>query len=460
MQARRPLRLCSDSELVQLTRSGSDAAFAEIARRYQRPLRAYCARFAGRDQAEDAVQQTMLQAAAALRRPDDRAIQLRAWLYTVARNASIDLVRRTPPDWEELDLEYDGVPQPPQIAERRDSLKRVISGINKLPDRQRRALLMREFEGRDYTEIASLMGEGEGAVRQLLFRARQRMRTAVAAILFFPFNLGSALHHGRRAGIRVGAKAAGGGHAAGIGAAGGFGAAKVTAGVAAALTIAGVTIAFDHPRRTMFPAAPAVAAAPKPAPQKRPVAVRQTVPQAPVERYRRSHAHSRAAAKSTTAAAAKPVSTRAPSPAATKPSTPVRRRSNTHTTPIVDQPAPTAPTAPPAKQEPAPAQAPTPTTPTDHAQAAQGRVSSYEQSSTGFGGPLTIQRYSNGEQVNAFFGEHTELKCWYTGGGAPTSFEICTKDHLIAGTEVADAHFELSSTGSRVWTYLYLIVPR
>jgi hypothetical protein len=218
-------------------------------------------------------------------------------------------------------------------------------------------------------------------------------------------------------------------------------------------------VAFDHPRRTMFPAATAVAAAPKAAVKTRPVAVRQSVPQAPLEHYRRSHARARAAAKSTTVATARPVSTPAPSPVAAKRSTPVRRHS-THTTPIVDQP---APTAPPAKQAPAPAAAPAPTTTittTKQAPAAQGRVSSYEQSATGFGGPLTIQRYSNGEQVNAFFGEHTELKCWYTGGGAPTSFEICTKDHLIAGTEVADAHFELSSTGSRVWTYVYLIVPR
>src|SRR4051812_6894278 len=125
MTARRPLRLCSDPELVELARAGSEAAFSEIARRYGRALRAYCGRIAGRSQAEDALQQALLAAATALRRPDERPVQLRPWLYTIARNASIDLLRRTPPDWEELDLEYDGVPQPPQIAERRERLRKV-----------------------------------------------------------------------------------------------------------------------------------------------------------------------------------------------------------------------------------------------------------------------------------------------------------------------------------------------
>src|SRR5260221_4996924 len=145
MQARRPLRLCSDPELVQLARSGSDAAFAEITRRYHRELRAYCGRMAGRSQADDALQQALLQAAVALRKPDDRPIELRAWLHKVARNASIDTLRRTPPDWEELDLEYDGVPQPPMLAERRESLAGIVAQINALPERPRPTLPLRQF---------------------------------------------------------------------------------------------------------------------------------------------------------------------------------------------------------------------------------------------------------------------------------------------------------------------------
>ena len=67
MLSQASLRHQSDERLVLLARSGSERAWTEIMRRYGRQLRAYCARFVGPGRAEDAVQQTFLQAFLALR---------------------------------------------------------------------------------------------------------------------------------------------------------------------------------------------------------------------------------------------------------------------------------------------------------------------------------------------------------------------------------------------------------
>jgi len=177
----------SDERLVALARSGSERAWSEITRRYGRQLRAYCARFVGVSRAEDAVQQTFLQAFLALRDGADREIALRAWLYRIAHNCSIDLLRKGSPDYDQLDLEYDGVAQPPMLFEQREEVRRLVARMRDLPDAQRQALALRELEGRSYEEISAQLGHSGSGVRQLIFRARTTLRNGVAG--FIPFGL-------------------------------------------------------------------------------------------------------------------------------------------------------------------------------------------------------------------------------------------------------------------------------
>ena len=171
----------SDERLVALARSGSERAWAEITRRYGRQLRAYCARFVGASRAEDAVQQTFLQAFLALRDGTPREIALRAWLYRIAHNCSIDLLRKGTPDYDQLDLEYDGVAQPPTLFEQREEVRRLVARMRALPDAQRQALALRELEGRSYEEISARLGHSGSGVRQLIFRARTALRNSAAA---------------------------------------------------------------------------------------------------------------------------------------------------------------------------------------------------------------------------------------------------------------------------------------
>jgi RNA polymerase sigma factor (sigma-70 family) len=173
----------SDERLVALARSGSERAWAEITRRYGRQLRVYCARFVGASRAEDAVQQTFLQAFLALRDGSNREIVLRAWLYRIAHNCSIDLLRKGTADYDELDLEFDGVAQPPTLFEQREEIRALVTRMRALPEAQRQALALRELEGRSYEEISAQLGHSGSGVRQLIFRARTALRNSAAGLI-------------------------------------------------------------------------------------------------------------------------------------------------------------------------------------------------------------------------------------------------------------------------------------
>ena len=175
------LRSQSDGRLVDLVRAGNDAAFEAIVARYRRPLLRYCTRMLSDERAEDVVQQAFLRALAAMRR-DERPLDLKPWLYTIAHNAALNALRERSLPSDSLEEEIDGVERPEQAFERREGLRSVIAAVGALPQRQRDALVLRELEGRSYDEIARELGVSDGAVRQLLNRARTTLRARLTAI--------------------------------------------------------------------------------------------------------------------------------------------------------------------------------------------------------------------------------------------------------------------------------------
>ena len=97
----------SDERLLALARSGHERAFEAIIKRYRTPLRRYIRRLLPEEAAEDALQQASINAWTSLS-GGARINDLRPWLYRVAHNASIDVLRAGKYDIEEL-----GVPQRP-----------------------------------------------------------------------------------------------------------------------------------------------------------------------------------------------------------------------------------------------------------------------------------------------------------------------------------------------------------
>jgi RNA polymerase sigma factor (sigma-70 family) len=184
--ARRPvLSTQSDERLVDLVRAGSDPAFEAIVERYRRALMRYVSRLLPPERAEDVVQQAFVKAYEAIQR-DGAELNLRPWLYRIAHNTALNALRDRGLRHYELDERIDGVERPDQALERTQSLRDVLVAVQALPERQRDAILLRELEGRSYEEIALALGVTGGAVRQLLNRARNSLRSAAAAVTPMP----------------------------------------------------------------------------------------------------------------------------------------------------------------------------------------------------------------------------------------------------------------------------------
>ena len=171
----------SDERLVDLTRAGNGRAFEAIVTRYRRPLLRHCARLLPPGRAEDAVQQAFLNAYRAIVAGENE-LRLRPWLYRIAHNASLNLLRQNGWDYDEIPADFDGVIQPPQAVEQSERIRELVRAVKDLPERQRDAVILRELEGRSYEEISAALGVTDGAVRQLLNRARNTLRGAATAI--------------------------------------------------------------------------------------------------------------------------------------------------------------------------------------------------------------------------------------------------------------------------------------
>jgi RNA polymerase sigma factor (sigma-70 family) len=171
----------SDARLVDLVRAGHASAFEAIVQRYRKPLLGYCSRLLPASRAEDAVQQTFLKAYQSMV-SGDAELNLRPWLYRIAHNASLNLLRQNGWSHEQLDENMDGVQRPDQAVELRERLRTTVAAVKALPERQRDAVLLREIDGLSYDQIALALGVGDGAVRQLLHRARATLRAGLTAV--------------------------------------------------------------------------------------------------------------------------------------------------------------------------------------------------------------------------------------------------------------------------------------
>jgi RNA polymerase sigma factor (sigma-70 family) len=180
-----PLTTLTDDELVARFRSGDDAPFDEIHRRYHGALLAFARRMlnaSGRD-AEDVVQDALIRAYRGLR-VTDRPMALRPWLYMIVRNRALDELR-SPQRAGAFDDEFalNAVPSADaaDCVEQRAEMRQLVEEIARLPERQRMALVMREFDGCSHVETAQRLRTTVPATKSLIIRARSNLHAAVAA---------------------------------------------------------------------------------------------------------------------------------------------------------------------------------------------------------------------------------------------------------------------------------------
>jgi RNA polymerase sigma factor (sigma-70 family) len=169
-------RLLSDERLTQRAVGGDERAFAAIFRRYHQSLFRFCLAIVGNpDDASEALQNTMIKVLRALP-GEDRKIDLKPWLYRIAHNESIDLLRRRR-ETRQLDVEQ--IAPGYGLAEdaaTRERLRRLLTDLKELPERQREVLVMRELSGLGFEEIGRALDTSGAVARQTLYEARQSLR--------------------------------------------------------------------------------------------------------------------------------------------------------------------------------------------------------------------------------------------------------------------------------------------
>ena len=179
------LRFQPDGRLVSLVRDGYESAFEEIFRRYGAPLRSYAASIVTAQRADDVTQEAFTKAFIALR-GTDKEIQLRPWLYRIVRNTALTSIRDEPKPAFELDEAQAPDMSPEELAEQREEITRLMTGLRELPEPQRAAIVMRELEGLSHEQIAASLGLSGGAVRQSIYRARRALRQGVGLLVPLP----------------------------------------------------------------------------------------------------------------------------------------------------------------------------------------------------------------------------------------------------------------------------------
>src|SRR6188472_2418498 len=167
----------SDAALAARVRGGDERAFEELYDRHAAPLLAFCRHLLGsREESEDALQQTFLSAHRSLER-DGAPEHVKAWLYTIARNRCLSVLRARR---DEVALDDDGGPVistrglAAEVEERAD-LRALVGDLGRLPDDQRAALVLFELGDHSQDDIAEILGVRREKVKALVFQAREAL---------------------------------------------------------------------------------------------------------------------------------------------------------------------------------------------------------------------------------------------------------------------------------------------
>ncbi|MBO2943168.1 sigma-70 family RNA polymerase sigma factor [Paenibacillus sp. F411] len=175
----------TDSQLIMEIKQGNVELYSELMRRYQRKIMAFVyhmLKSSGMElMAEDICSETFYKAFRSLHSFREVDASFSTWLYTIARNTVLSELRKQ--RGANLPLEESGIIPiaPPEVAPeqailRNEKVRMVREAINNLPEKQRSALILREYDQLDYQEIADILGQSVSSVKSLLFRARSSVK--------------------------------------------------------------------------------------------------------------------------------------------------------------------------------------------------------------------------------------------------------------------------------------------
>jgi len=184
----------SDLELMLRVRGGDAESFELLLNRYRLPLVGYFVRMVrDRALAEDLAQEVFLRVYQARHRYQPEA-RFTTWLYRIATNLALNAIRdRKVAATPALQDDEDGVPMVAKIPDCRptaeeqlmlsDRERLIREAVEGLPEKQRAAVILHKYQEVDYRQIAQILKVSESAVKSLLFRAYESLRTRLDPFL-------------------------------------------------------------------------------------------------------------------------------------------------------------------------------------------------------------------------------------------------------------------------------------
>jgi RNA polymerase sigma-70 factor (ECF subfamily) len=184
----------SDSVAVAQARAGDSNAFRVLVERHSRNLFRLAYRMTGhQEDAEDIVQETFLRAYRQLSKFDERA-GFGTWLYRIAANCSLDLIRARKRRREEqaageadtpdpIQSMPDAAPAPDRLAMSGEVERRVARALDELSEMERTAFVLRHYEGLCIDDISRTLGVEPNAAKHSIFRAVHKLRRALEPLV-------------------------------------------------------------------------------------------------------------------------------------------------------------------------------------------------------------------------------------------------------------------------------------
>ncbi len=178
-------------ELFLLAKKGDGTAFEHIVLQTEKQIYNLALSLTrSREDAEDVTQETYLRLWRSL--PDYRGASAKSYIFRIARNIAIDLIRKKNKSFEldtviltdDGEIERDIADPDPDIRPdeaflRKLTIETVRGCIDSLPLPMRELIVMRDMDGLSYSEIAEILGIPEGSVKSGLFRAREKLKSLI-----------------------------------------------------------------------------------------------------------------------------------------------------------------------------------------------------------------------------------------------------------------------------------------
>lgn len=167
-----------DRSLIQAFQAGDDFAFVSIYNRHKSAVYTFCVKMLlDKEAAQDVLQETFLRVYENRNRLLN-AGSFRAWLFTIARNQCLNVLRRerrrVPLDPEDESMvAFEEASS--SMLETSEQIDRVNEFLSRLKDEYREVLVLREYQNLSYEEIAAITRSTLSAVKSRLFKARRRL---------------------------------------------------------------------------------------------------------------------------------------------------------------------------------------------------------------------------------------------------------------------------------------------